>query len=197
MLNTRKYSGYKVTLQTALGVEECRQRLDREFSDARGRWQHGASDKKLRGIARQGDFLIHPPLDNSQMKMTRAERIYKRRAFSIEFRPFGSSTLILGKYGYVMGDQAALMDTYRMVFAMSGGFICFLFGLIGLVVVIAERFWPAVPLFGGLLLIGPLIMVLTSRAASKTDDGDFIRERDYVVRYLERVLEAKEVKSAD
>jgi hypothetical protein len=177
MLNTRKYSGYKVTLQTALGVEECRQRLDREFSDARGRWQHGASDKKLRGIARQGDFLIHPPLDNSQMKMTRAERIYKRRAFSIEFRPFGSSTLILGKYGYVMGDQAALMDTYRMVFAMSGGFICFL--------------------FGGLLLIGPLIMVLTSRAASKTDDGDFIRERDYVVRYLERVLEAKEVKSAD
>lgn len=113
----------------------------------------------------------------------------RARVFRVQLHANTVGTIITGSYGYELGAQVALSNIHRILFAIVIGVLCVVFGIIGLFAWAWREGW-LIPL--GIFILGGLILCFTARVVANSNDHDFLRERDYIVQYLERVLDAKQ-----
>jgi hypothetical protein len=181
-MKVEKYTGYNVTLYTSLSIEECQRRLRADFAPSQPRFPRETnSDGNLTGSLQGRTFTIElwklrlPVVNGLNRNRLGRERVFRGRLL-----PHAGGTRIVGGYGY--GVNALLLDWFRLGIAVLLG-VVFLVGGIGEIVGGRGTGWLLAPI-GLLVLIVYAIFLFTS------DDRQFLGERDYIVAYLERMLEA-------
>lgn len=182
-MKLEKYTGYKATIDTPLSLSECRRRLHAEFpaSPRLGIPRRAASDGGLVGrLAGRELFVALWSRQLREWLLGVNNPIYRVRAFRGRLMPSGSGTKLRGEYGY--GVNTLLAD-----FAVLG--IAALVGLGWLSIAIADLSQGSST--GWFLLTGA-VLIYTGIAVFlvKSDERQFVQERDYIVGYLVRVLEA-------
>jgi hypothetical protein len=195
-MSLERYTGSKFTLHTAVGADECRERLSAEFSDARGRWQHAAADSRLIGLADGHDFLVlfshylthpHPRIDaGDSIFLSMAVRTAPILICRLRFRHGTGGTTIAGSYGYSGGERHLL----RLAISLPPMIT------IGILLIVAGLVMAFEDASGLLVLLLGTVAVCGCVAYFRQSDEKFLRERDYIARYLTRVLEAQEVPPA-
>ncbi len=181
-MKLEKYTGYNVTLYTALSVRECRRRLQAEFSYPRRMPNQAASDKNLSGGSVGQGFVIRLWRVQLERTVLWGDALVEGRAFTVRLFPSDGGTRIAGSYGYEHGAGMLLGSIVMLCLALVAGVLLLILGIISVV-----------QGGGGTWLLGVGVLILAGVAAFLTysDDRQFLRERDYIVRYLERVLEAR------
>ncbi len=181
-MKLEKYSGYNVTLYTTLSVEECRRRLRAEFPHPRRIPNQAASDKNLSGGAVGNQFVIRLWRVQLERTVLRGDALVEGRAFTVRLFPSDGGTRIAGSYGYERGAGMLLGSIVLLCLALVAGVLLLVLGIIS-VVQGGDGAW--------LLGVGVLLLAGAAAFLVYSDDRQFLRERDYIVRYLERVLEAR------
>ncbi len=178
-----KYLGYPATLRTSLSPEECRRRLAAEFGDTRRRWRARgtASDDSLSGTLRGRTLTIAPWRARYREAALGVNNLNRVRAFRARLMPHGDGTLIRGAYGY--GAEVLLLD-----WAMVGiaAFIALAFLGSGASALAAGDREGWLLLVIGLLIVSGIVIFLVQSV-----EQQFLRERDHILAYLERVLDAE------
>lgn len=179
-MNLTRFSGYRATLYTSLSVDHCRERLHTEFVDRNGRWWRSQSDKDVLGWPSRLGFMLSLRW-RYEPHVPGLQKIDTSRAFQFQLRVGADGTIIEGIYGYV--DATTLLA--GLIFALLfGSIIGFCLLALGIVFLIQRHIisWP--------LFLGAGILVICGVVLFDRSEESFIGERDYLVKYLQHVLDA-------
>lgn len=183
-----KYSGYPITLHSALSAEECLRRLDAEFYDKRGNWHHPSTDKRLLGWCEEHEFVIFPSWRFNFFEQTRSFSGNggwdTSRVCRIRFRSAGNGCTIGGTYRYARGEQFLIQLTIGLCLGFIVGILFIISGFVGLFTTVGAIWF---------LIIGVAILAACIALILDRSDGDLPQERDYIASFLARVLEAEPV----
>ncbi len=186
-MRMERFSGYPVTVETALTVAECRDRLLDEFTDRAGRWQHGRTERALLGWPTREGFTIG--LSRRMEPLRGSGRWDTSRACVLRLRASQGGTAISGTYRYIAAER---LQVGLILGAMLGGSLSLAFVVLGVVLATQQ---PGPGIFLWLFLaVGQFVAGVA--VVLDRGDGGFPGERDRIEHALCRLLEATPVPPA-
>ena len=187
-------SSYAFSLKSALLVDECRARLRHEFYGTGTSWRHAASERAFLGWQEGREFVIAPStrfdIHYYSAPFDQSRRFNHSRLCRTTLRATADGTLIVGTYAYASGTLLLMIVVFGGLFGVILGATVVIIGF-SLALRDGSGLWLAA--FGAIWLLVVAAAIVVARIVGVRDNG-FNAERDRIVGFLARVLEADVVR---